>query len=687
VEKIGNRVITELKEKRLLNKNFLVFDIETTIVKVGDYNLHSPMSFAVGASKQKRVVYKTIDDMRKDKISDLISLQVHLMDDLLFSLLDMVDNPKYEMMVFAHNGSKFDMVLLMTTLDRWGQVEILWRDGLLSVKYVDNDSRKTLVFRDSYRILNMSLGDACKSFGVAAGKTSFPYKFLTEDTLNYVGPVPGVEYWKSAADYKSVASRTSVYDMKSELKTYNIQDVVCLIDVLNKFRSLYSDHFRIDPLASMSTSSLALATYRTKFYHKTTTPIVKMYPETENAIRNAYLGGRVEVVRHIAEETLYHYDVVSLYPTVMKQELYPIGEPKHVTSMSLDSMGFVRAEVRVPQGLVFPPLLKRNESVLIGPTGNWEDWFFMPELKYATKYGVEVVRQMEGFMFDSGRPFESFVDALFDMKQKADKSGDLGMRGISKLLMNSLYGRFGLSPETINMVFGPGPDTLSDKELHRLYELYFLRGTDRCITCYAEKNDDMISNVSIAAAVTSYSRMLMHPVLNKLAEENRLFYTDTDSIFCTGDLDESLVGSNLGQFELKGEVRRACFAAGKLYSLEQKKTKNTKKTNGEFVLESKCKGVNVQNEKFTVDDLISLCRNVDPKPSIMRGKQQWMRLADATVISIRDMKHEVKGDQANKRVILTDGEGVYKSTRPFHLVNGELNAESMRGFESERSVT
>jgi hypothetical protein len=64
----------------------------------------------------------------------------------------------------------------------------------------------------------------------------------------------------------------------------------------------------------------------------------------------------------------------------------------------------------------------------------------------------------------------------------------------------------------------------------------------------------VLSNLAIAATITSYSRILINPY--KIDTNNPCFYSDTDSIFIQNPLKESLVGPGLGQFqdELKDDI-------------------------------------------------------------------------------------------------------------------------------------
>jgi hypothetical protein len=44
--------------------------------------------------------------------------------------------------------------------------------------------------------------------------------------------------------------------------------------------------------------------------------------------------------------------------------------------------------------------------------------------------------------------FETFVTDLFSKRDKAKKEGNSGLSYVYKILMNSLYGRFGINPRS-----------------------------------------------------------------------------------------------------------------------------------------------------------------------------------------------------------------------------------------------
>jgi hypothetical protein len=70
----------------------------------------------------------------------------------------------------------------------------------------------------------------------------------------------------------------------------------------------------------------------------------------------------------------------------------------------------------------------------------------------------------------------------------------------------------------------------------------------------------------------------MHSFLN--IPGNECFYTDTDSIILKYPLDETYVGSELGQFKFLGKIKRGYFIAPKLYCLISEDDKVNIKSKG-----------------------------------------------------------------------------------------------------------
>ena len=107
-------------------------------------------------------------------------------------------------------------------------------------------------FIDSYKFLNMSLSRLAKCFNLQnkekfLSKTYFPYFFLTEETLEYQGPIPEVEYYnpdcmmaEDRANFlKWHASQKGYrFNMKDELYSYCQNDVELLRLAFLEFKKI-----------------------------------------------------------------------------------------------------------------------------------------------------------------------------------------------------------------------------------------------------------------------------------------------------------------------------------------------------------------------------------------------------------------------------------------------------------------
>ena len=67
------------------------------------------------------------------------------------------------------------------------------------------------------------------------------------------------------------------------------------------------------------------------------------------------------------------------------------------------------------------------------------------ELMNAKDFGYKI-KVLKGYTFQSDYIFKNFVDSLYEIKCNSKKDDPMYL--ISKLIMNSLYGRFGMHEET-----------------------------------------------------------------------------------------------------------------------------------------------------------------------------------------------------------------------------------------------
>lgn len=469
-----------------------------------------------------------------------------------------------EKIIYAHFGGIYDFLFFIQAIienTTYKIIDIIPRGSGMLCFTVDAGFRK-ITFRDSSAILPFSLKNITESFGVRHVKGDFDF-----------------EKWDGS--------------ITDELLHYLRHDCIGLWESLNEY-------FRwplIERVGAASTmASQALKVFRL-FMHK---EIKALTSRVDAFVRSGYFGGRTEIFRpqYFGKKKLRCYDVNSLYPTVMRNNDYPTNFKKKTTTYFPEEMGFYEAEVEVPHDMYLPPLptvqhigklkdwaegednkvftkeylesdegseLAKNYHMttkLIFPTGRFKGVWSTIELEYAKSVGVKVLSTGVGYLFENGGPiFRTYIDTLYDMRLKAKAKGDGVGDILTKLLMNSCYGRFGLNTERDQIVFD---DFQTGVKPHSELKI-MLDGKERIIRLMTEKVslDKTFTNVAISAWVTSLARIHMHKIM--LPVQDELYYTDTDSLFTTAELE---TGEGLGELKEEYVCDKAVFLLPKTYVVE-----------------------------------------------------------------------------------------------------------------------
>jgi DNA polymerase type B, organellar and viral len=165
-----------------------------------------------------------------------------------------------------------------------------------------------------------------------------------------------------------------------------------------------------------------------------------------------------------------------------------------------------------------------------------------------------------------------------------DKSDPLNF--IAKILLNSLYGRFGMDDNfsEINIIH---KDYISDFENKffdviiaktELEDYFLIEIKNNGNIVEAEESTHNI-NVAIASAITAYSRVHMSQFKNN--PDFKLYYSDTDSAYIDRPLPEDMVSSTiLGKMKLEHIIKKGIFLSPKVYYLETEEGKVIYKVKG-----------------------------------------------------------------------------------------------------------
>jgi len=260
-------------------------------------------------------------------------------------------------------------------------------------------------------------------------------------------------------------------------------------------------------------------------------PVIPDY--IKQTMRRGYYGGRVEIYRvNEIDGPINHYDVNSLFPSVMVSESYPNVSSLYVTQKpDFTKEGIFEGWINLPYHN-FPCLPVRATEILFPYGSLYGSWPY-PEVRQALKDGGEVLSCKQAIEFDEvENPFDSYVKFCY---QKRLESTNVIDSAFYKLLLNSLYGKFG-SHNEITVIYNDEEKTLS--------------------------GDSKQANVIWSAYVTSYARLKL---LGYLRSATQNYYTDTDSLFTPDELPTS---TELGALKLEGVYSTAWFKGNKIYCVD-----------------------------------------------------------------------------------------------------------------------
>ena len=297
-------------------------------------------------------------------------------------------------------------------------------------------------------------------------------------------------------------------------------------------------------------------------------------------IRSGYTGGAVDM--YIPQPPkgvkIKGYDVNLLYPSQMDSQLMPIGNPTYfngdIINFNKNAFGFFYCKIIAPDDIKHPIIQTRTKinglTKTISPIGIWEDMLFSEEMKNAEKYGYKF-KVLWGYTFDSKNIFKEYVEFLYNLRLQYPKSDP--MNYIAKLLLNSLYGRFGMDDnfEKIRVIHKDYYSDFENKFVDQITEKIEL--DDYIIVFYTasegidENLEEHNVSVSIAAAVTAYSRIHMSQFKNN--PKINLYYTDTNSIYTDSNINETFLSNTLlGKLKLEHTCNKAIFLSPKVYCLD-----------------------------------------------------------------------------------------------------------------------
>jgi len=584
--------------------------------------------------------------------------------------------------VYAHNFSKFDGIFILRVLAELGEVTPIVNGGQFvktTLSWNPNNNQKPykLHFKDSMLIVKASLKSLAISFNVES-KDLFPILFPNANNLGYSGQVPDKAFFPeiSQAEYNEYKKgfQGNNWNLMQEAHKYCQQDCRTLYLVLEKFNDLIFNKFSVNINKYPTLPSLAMGIYKTKYLKANCVPIlnVNMFKD----LSPSYTGGRTDVFIPTNKVNnnnikLFSYDVNSLYPFIMKTCLMPVGNifkfEGNIFNINPNAFGIFEAKIIAPDMKI--PLLQTKITTsgglrTLAPIGNWTGSYTSEELKLAMKHGykIEVLR---GYTFDSAIIFSKYVTELFKIKETTPKSDPMYL--VAKLLMNSLYGKFGMRPILPNNIiisYNKVDEFIkTHRDKYEILDILYLNNGNYLVS-YILKEEDILNdnihkniNVAIASFITSYARIHMAQFL--LNPNYKVYYTDTDSLVIDRHLlPEFIHDKTLGLLSLDFIYDEFIAVAPKVYGGTGHDSKGIPE---EFV---KIKGF---RNKLSFNDFKDL---LNINSTIELNQDKWFKDISTGSIKIINQPYFLSSTENKRSFVIENSKLV--DTIPHVLIDGEL---------------
>lgn len=397
---------------------------------------------------------------------------------------------------------------------------------------------KKVTFIDSLKIINQTVESMPKTFNIEEKKLEIDYNYprekghvLTDEETAYVKNdvvivAKALSYLFNMGLTKMTAGSNALHDFKE-------------ITSVNRFKQLYR----------------------------------KLSYEVDNDIRRSYRGGFTYLNPLYKNKTVGEgevLDVNSLYPSVMRYEILPFGEPFFYEGEYKEDKVYplyiqrLTCSFKIKEGKIPTIQIKHSRFVdneYLTDSGDEPVALTLTSIDlklFFEQYDVWDLHYESGWKFKGMRGlFNEYIDKWISVKNEATISGNKGMRQVAKILLNSLYGKFATSMDVQSKI----PYLEDDVVKYRLGEkrqkdgVYLPMGS--FITAYARDK-----TIRTSQAIKDYS-------IKKYGID-MYCYSDTDSIHTILPVEElkqfcEIDDVKLGAWKHESHFTRAKFIRQKTY--------------------------------------------------------------------------------------------------------------------------
>ena len=380
------------------------------------------------------------------------------------------------------------------------------------------------------------------------------YKLFPK-SIKDIGEMVGIPKLNETHDYDEIKNYSSVDDLTEEEKMYITNDVKIMVELIKYLRT------RNIKAITMSTS--AYKDWKKDKYLLCKNDMVKSSnEEVVEIVRKSYKGGITKVNQkysNVEFNDAISFDVNSLYPSVMYENTMPIGEgviyPDIKTAWRNGKRKFImcvmvlNAKIRTGYhsfigsqcGFSYARKYIYDDVITNKMLYLWYDEFKLFTIFYDAQY---VVQKVVGFR-QAKDVFKQYIDRWYKVKENAKTPAE---RSLAKLMLNSLYGKFGMNEHRVSRL----PVALKDNDI-------VYKTNENSVVYYYKE---------VASYITSMARCKLVTFMNKCGD--RFLYCDTDSVYVSGhdipDVFKDVVDDKkLGYWKYEGHYIRFKALKAKCY--------------------------------------------------------------------------------------------------------------------------
>lgn len=301
-----------------------------------------------------------------------------------------------------------------------------------------------------------------------------------------------------------------------------------------------------------------------------------------------YQGGKCFVSPYKVNtivKNIYKYDINSMYPTQMRNMLYPVGEGKKVNKINKKGKNKIYI-LKISN--IYGTLKENMVPVWYDSlTADYKMNFFEEESRYIWLeeieeyenyydliYSIDEILEFEGYKVKGA---EEYVDNYYKIK----KTSKGAIKNGAKLFLNSAYGKLAQRIERANCHY-----ELSEE------------GYVHLVQDEIEIDEKNMLSVLVGSRITSLSRVLLCYYIRKICKGNPkkyFVYCDTDSVHALCNFEDTN-DTELGKMKNEGIYEFGKYLAPKTYLLY-----NSYEKKGER-FEVHSKGVNTQVVKDKLEE-------------------------------------------------------------------------------------